>query len=69
LLIHAGGSGGNAGSNSAELRHAYWLWPLPPPGPLRVSCEWPVARVPFTTVELDATALHDAALRVQRLWP
>lgn len=41
VLIHHGGGGGSGGAGSITLNPGYWLWPLPPPGPLRVFVEWP----------------------------
>ena len=67
LLPHAGG-GGNAGSGQVAMRPAYWLWPLPPSGPVQVSCEWPFVRVALTTVEIAGAALLDAASRARSLW-
>lgn len=62
-----GGSGGQTTRDSVETKPAYWLWPLPAPGVIRVSCEWPVAGIPFTTVELDTAPLLDAAARAIQL--
>lgn len=66
LLMHGGG-GGQAGQDSVETKPAYWLWPLPEAGTIRISCEWPLAEIPFTTVELDTAPLREAAARVVRL--
>ena len=63
LFMH-GGSGGQSTHDSVETKPAYWLWPLPPVGTMRVSCEWPLAGVPFTTVELETAPLREAASRV-----
>jgi hypothetical protein len=62
LMPHAGG-GGNSGGGDVSLRPGYWLWPLPPSGPLRISCEWPVVRIPLTTIEVDGGALAEAAAK------
>jgi hypothetical protein len=51
------------------MHSGYWLWPLPPPGPLRISCEWPVADIELTSAELDASAIVAAAERSTPLWP
>jgi hypothetical protein len=42
---------------------------VPPAGPLRISCEWPLAGIDLTTVEIDAATLADASARAQPLWP
>jgi len=38
----------------------YWLWPLPPPGTLRLVADWPAAGIPETSIDFDTRALHDA---------
>jgi hypothetical protein len=68
LLPHAGGGGSSTGGQ-VTMRPGYWLWPLPPPGPLRISCEWPLVDIELTTVEIDGTALADAARQPRSLWP
>ena len=37
-------NGGNGGLRSWDI--SYWLWPLPPPGPLEFVVEWPIANIP-----------------------
>jgi hypothetical protein len=59
--------GGGGGGNSWQLN--WWVWPLPPPGPLAVVCEWPAQGITLIRHELDAAALLDAAARVEQLWP
>jgi len=68
LMPHAGG-GGNAGGGDVSLRPGYWLWPLPPTGPFRISCEWPVVKIPLTTIEIDGGALVEAAAERVELFP
>lgn len=63
-LVPRGGGGGS--------RHAsqvgYWVWPLPPPGPLAFVCEWRAVGIPETRVEVDAAAIIAAAGRAAVLW-
>lgn len=68
FLVQHGGSGGQAGADTAELKPGYWLWPLPEEGTLRFSCEWPIVGLPFSTVEVDAGPLRAAGLAVRKLW-
>ena len=68
LLPHAGG-GGQSSNGRVTMKPGYWLWPLPPPGPLRISCEWPLVDIAMTTVEIDANNLLEAASRARSLWP
>jgi hypothetical protein len=51
------GGGGGGGS----FHQAYWVWPLPPAGPLAFVCEWPAAGIPLTRHEIDAQVILDAA--------
>ena len=49
----------------AGIRVQYWLWPLPPPGPLTITCRWPEQRIDTTTAQLQARYLLDAAARAR----
>jgi len=64
VLIQRGGSGG---LHSWEL--AFWVWPLPPPGPVAFVCEWPAEGVELTRAEIDASAILDAGANAKVLWP
>jgi hypothetical protein len=46
----------------------YWLWPLPPPGPLVVGCRWGDRGIPETLVQLDPAPLHAAAATSKSVW-
>lgn len=39
----------------------WWLWPLPPAGPVRFVVEWPSEGVPETSAVVEADQLHAAA--------
>ena len=69
VFIHRGGGGGQGGRNRVTMNHDYWLWPLPQPGPIRVSCEWPLVGIPLSTAEIDGAALVEAATGVRSIWP
>jgi hypothetical protein len=64
LLVGGGGGGG-----SRSVDRDYWLWPLPPPGPLRVVCQWLDQDIELTVHDLDAGSFLDAAARAQPVWP
>jgi hypothetical protein len=64
LLIQQGGGGGGR-----RYDQEYWVWPLPPPGPLTFVCAWPAREVPESRAELDAGLVLAAARRAVRLWP
>lgn len=59
------GSGG--GGNSWQMN--WWVWPLPPPGPLAVVCEWPAQGITLVRHDIDAGTLLAAAAGVEQLWP
>jgi hypothetical protein len=47
----------------------WWVWPLPPAGPLEFVCEWPLLGIPESRAGLDAQSILDAAGQSIRLWP
>jgi hypothetical protein len=57
------GRGGGGGGGAWHQSH--WIWPLPPPGPMLVVCEWPAADIAQTQTEIDAQLVLDAAARAQ----
>jgi hypothetical protein len=57
---------GSADDHGADL--AFFLSPVPPPGPLAVYCMWPGRGVPETRTEFDATSLVTAREAVEVLW-
>jgi hypothetical protein len=67
VLLPAGGGSGHSGDGFATMRPGFWLWPLPEPGTLRLSVEWPVVKIPLSTVELDGARLREAAEQVLAL--
>jgi hypothetical protein len=68
LLIEHGGGGGSAGSGRIRMNPAYWLWPLPPSGTLRLFVEWPALEISLTSTELDAAPIVRAAAASRQLW-
>lgn len=63
VLISRGGGGGGT-----RWETGYWLWPLPPEGPLTFVAEWPAEGIGETRVEVDAGLLREAASRSEKLW-
>lgn len=62
--------GGVRGDASHTLYHMpLWLFPLPPPGELLLTLEWPWARIEPTAVTLDGAAIARAAKRSSSCWP
>jgi hypothetical protein len=64
VLWGMGGAGGGG-----RWHQGFWMWPLPPIGPLAFVCEWPAAGIPLTRVEVDSQPLRDAAGRSRELFP
>ena len=63
-VLSFSGGGGGGGTWRQEL----WLWPLPPPGPLRFVVLWEDAGIEETAVEVDGQAFVDAAAEAEALW-
>ncbi|WP_433620970.1 hypothetical protein [Nocardia sp. CA-120079] len=61
--------GGGGGSSEGISVTAYYLTPLPPPGPLTVIAAWPAAGIAEQRVELDTEAFRRAAEGAEVLWP
>jgi hypothetical protein len=59
---------GRGGGGARHSTTTYWVWPLPPPGPLTFACEWPAFEIGEATVELDAALVRDAAERARSVW-
>jgi hypothetical protein len=64
ILWARGGGGGERSFNQG-----WWLWPLPPPGPLVLVVEWPAYEVPESRATIDAGLIEDARSRIQEVWP
>ena len=63
LLLQRGGGGGGS-----RWDQTYWVWPLPPPGPLAFVCEWPAEEISLTRAEIDAELVLGAAAKAEILW-
>ena len=56
------------GGTETHYDMSFWCWPLPPDGRMTMTFEWSVGRVPATTVEVDASAIHRAGVQSKKLW-
>jgi hypothetical protein len=65
LVLTAGGGGGDVHS----WRTSFWVYPLPPEGPVTLVVSWPDQGIPEARGELDGTAIRTAARRAVVLWP
>lgn len=61
-------SRGGGGTSHSQLLQ-WWVWPLPPAGPLEFICQWPVYGIGETRVGIDGQVILDAARRSVQLWP
>ncbi len=60
---------GVGGGDGSRWQQRCWVWPLPREGPLAFVCEWPVAQIPLSRVEIEAALIREAATRTVELWP
>jgi hypothetical protein len=65
LVLCQGGGGGNARRWDGE----FWVYPLPPEGPVTFVASWLKYGVAETRAELAGSAIRTAAGRAVRLWP
>jgi hypothetical protein len=61
-----GSSGGPGGDE--HVRMSVWLWPLPPPGPVTVTCSWPGRGLQDASIVLDGDAIRAAATQALPFW-
>jgi hypothetical protein len=58
----------SAGGGGQRYSQSFWLWPLPPEGPLSFVCEWPAFDIGLSRVDVDSALFRDAASRSRPLW-
>jgi hypothetical protein len=58
----------SGGRGESRFDQAYWIVPLPPPGPVSVVCEWPIVQIPVERVDIDAQLILDAAERARAMF-
>lgn len=63
-LTPRGGSG-----SSHRWSQTFWLWPLPPEGPLTFAFAWPEQGLEESVAEVDGAPLRAASRRAIELWP
>ena len=68
VFMPHGGGGGSGHENAVTMKPGYWLWPLPPAGPLNISCEWPAVGIGLSTVKIDGEKLVTAGGQARKLW-
>jgi ATP-dependent Clp protease ATP-binding subunit ClpC len=66
---HLGMSFVSASGGPGRFVCSFFIEPLPSPGPLVISCEWPAHDIAPTETRVDAARIIDAADRSIELWP
>ncbi|WFE24333.1 hypothetical protein O7621_14300 [Solwaraspora sp. WMMD937] len=58
-------------ASTDQQRHdaRFWVWPLPPDGPVTVECAWPARDIPHSRVEVSGELIRQAAAGAVELWP
>lgn len=64
VLMQGGGGGGGG-----EYESDFWLWPVPPPGPVTFAVEWPAREIELSKQQVDARAFIEASELSEALWP
>jgi hypothetical protein len=60
------------GGGVSDLRRhdfSYWVWRLPPPGPVIFTCQWPACEIENAQAQIDGHRIRDAAARSIDPWP
>jgi hypothetical protein len=52
-----------------QKSRTYWVWPLPPPGPLTFVCKWTGLGIAEQRAVTDGGLILDAARLSYQLWP
>jgi hypothetical protein len=60
---------GGGGSGGGRFDFQFWVWPLPPAGPLTFVCRWDAEGIELTRGEIDAAAILAASSQSEVLWP
>jgi hypothetical protein len=70
MLTISGGETSSGGPDGREdVRLTLWIWPLPPPGPVTVTCSWPGRGLDGAGLVLAGGQVQAAACRAQPFWP
>jgi hypothetical protein len=58
-------------STTDNRRHdaRFWVWSLPPEGPVTVECAWPAQEITYGGVEISGGLIRQAAAGAVELWP
>ncbi|WP_326555000.1 hypothetical protein [Micromonospora sp. NBC_01813] len=58
-------------ASTDDRRHdaRFWIWSLPPEGPVVIECGWPAQEITYGRVEISGTLIRQAAAGAVELWP
>ena len=56
------------GGGSSTWNFTYFVAPLPPDGPITITCRWPARGLQTAGKELNGTAIRAAGLKSKSLW-
>jgi hypothetical protein len=69
VLVASRSESGSGGPDGREdVRLTLWAWPLPPPGPVTMTCSWPGRGLHGARLVLDGDAIAAAASQAQPFW-
>jgi hypothetical protein len=57
-----------SGGGSRGWSSGYWIFPLPPEGPITIAFAWPRWGLQEQSRKLDAAPILEAAAQVEQLW-
>jgi hypothetical protein len=60
---------GGGGAGGGRFDFQYWVWPLPPDGPLAFVIQWADQGIELTRVSTDPSPIREAGALSEPLWP
>ena len=69
LHAYATESSGGGPDAAEDIQMKLWLWPLPPPGPVTLTCSWGRVGISGAELVLDGDSLRSAAEHAEPFWP
>ncbi len=64
-----GGGGGTGSDDYHEMEWTFWVWPLPPDGPVTVIVDWAAFELEERRFRFDGSTLSSAASHAISMWP
>jgi hypothetical protein len=63
------GGGGTGSDRFQDTDWSFWLWPLPPDGPLTLVIDWPAMGLPEQQFSFDGNCIGNASQQIATIWP